>query len=103
MVVTACVRSIKGMTERKAIDSAVCSASIVLVAIVGCNLDIQTTGQLAISTMKPVLDLTESGFEQSSVPQPDANEASMQTSVFSASVFSKLGRRIEPLSEVPFK
>ena len=37
------------MAERSAIDMAVYSDSIVLVAIVGCNLDTQITGQFAIS------------------------------------------------------
>ena len=90
-----------GITDRIAIDIAVYSDSIVLVATVDCNLDTQITGQFAMLIIYPVLDLTLSGFVPSSVPHPQAKAASTYTSVQSDAV--SIGLRINPLSSVPFK
>ena len=52
----------RGIADQSAIDSAVYSDSMVLVAIVICIFDTHKTGQLVILMIHPVQDLTQSGF-----------------------------------------
>ena len=68
--------AIRGIAAHKDIERAVYSDSIVDVAIHGYNLEHQITGQPMTSTMKPVQDLTESGFVPCSVPHPLAKATS---------------------------
>jgi hypothetical protein len=72
---TALVTAMRGIAARSAMERAVYSDSIVLVAIVDCNLDTQSTGQPATSIMWPVQDLTDSGFVPHSDPHPHAKAA----------------------------
>ena len=56
------------IAARKDIKRALYSDYIVDVAMHGCNLEHQITGQPMTSTMKPVRDLTESGLFPCSMP-----------------------------------
>ena len=58
------------------IESAVYSDFIVDVAMHGCSLEHQMTGQPMTSSIKPVQDLSESGFVPCSLPQPLVKAAS---------------------------
>ena len=61
---------IRRIDARQDIERALYSDSIVDVAMHGCKLEHQITGQPMPSTIKPVRDLTESGFIPCSVPYP---------------------------------
>ena len=92
----------KGMVAQRAMERAVYSASMVEVAMQGCNLEHQTTGHPISSMIYPVLDFTESGFVPSSVPQPLAKSESTKTSIGKVNL-SQDGRKIRPSSSVPFR
>ena len=90
-----------GIADRSACESVIYSDSVVLVAIVICIVDTHSTGQLAISIMYAVQDLTQSGFALFSTPQPQANAVSTKTSVLRERASS--GFKINPLSAVPLR
>ena len=91
-----------GIVALRDMESAVCSASIVEVAMHGWSLEHQITGQLINSITNPVLDLTDSGLHPSSVPQPLAKSESTYTSTGQVPLSGE-GQSVDPSFAVPFR
>ena len=91
-----------GIVALRDMESAVCLASIVEVAMQGWSLEHQITGQLINSVTNPVLDLTDSGLHPSSVPQPLAKSESTYTSTGKVPLLGE-GQSISPSFAVPFR
>ena len=82
----ASVTAIRTIAARTDIERAVYSDSIVDEAMHGFSLEHQITGKPMTLTIKPVRDLTESGFVPCSVPHPLSKAASTYISILNLSV-----------------